>query len=1024
MAEVRTEMRADIEQLVQRYQQHRDDYIRTSSTYNEADTRADFIDALFAALGWDINNVRGLSHRFREVVRETRVDVDANTKRPDYAFRLGPERRFFVEAKRPSVSLPYDPEPAFQVRRYGWSAGLMVSVVTNFETLVIYDTTTLPLPGHPAHHSRLRMFSFDQYVDSLDEIAALLSRTAVYSGAFDERFSQQVQSNPAEKMDTVFLRTLNAWRLDLAEDLVNYDAGVSQQALNEIVQSLILRVLFLRICEDRGIQTYEKLKTVTEALDWSAFVEMLQQSDHRFDSELFSTRRHSLSDGEAAGLRLDAATIHHVVEDLYYPRAPFTFSVIEPAFLGEIYEHFLLEHVAKREEGLALEPKPENENRDVVHTPRPLIDRVVRETIEDLVSGYSPEELLHLRVLDPACGSGGFLMAAFDTLVEAAIKAHSADGDTSAVYEVAGGHHLSFHNKRSLLTRCLFGVDRDYFAAEVTRFGLLVKLLETESASTLPDETGLLPALSENILCGDSLVDDRLFDSQDDTRTIGPPLTWGQDIDCPFTVVVGNPPYLSTESMVNLEPTEYDFYKSQYRTAYRQFDKYYLFIERALDRLLDQDGVCGLVVSRKFTHIESGRKLRGLISRGRHLTGIVDFGSGQLFDGRTTYACLLFLRMAGVPVPDDPADDVIQYELVTTPREWLSGLVSDSGPTMSLPREFVSGEEAWLLPSTQKELELILQLRRDTAQLGDLLDVFNGVQTSAESVYEIKEWDDVDDNLISFESAGETWKIEREILRPFFNDKLADLRSFYPMPDTARLIFPYSVEETAEGGLQASVVPPQAMRDRFPHAYAWLEHNRDRLEARDISPEPYPEDEWYRYGRSQALTAFHARPKIVVGVNSLGDKYVYDERDTLLASGGTAGECAIATFRQEDRQTSYELHFILALLNHRAIEYYCRKRGSPFRGGWYARGTAVLKTVPVPRIDFDDSEDRRTQHYHRIVDQCRNLCTLYQQLLTADAELDKISLQRNAAALKRQMDDRISELYGVSSLIDDIELPT
>jgi hypothetical protein len=206
-------------------------------------------------------------------------------------------------------------------------------------------------------------------------------------------------------------------------------------------------------------------------------------------------------------------------------------------------------------------------------------------------------------------------------------------------------------------------------------------------------------------------------------------------------------------------------------------------------------------------------------------------------------------------------------------------------------------------------------------------------------------------------------------------------------------------------------------------AWAWLEHNHTVLQSppRDVRPVPSSAEEWYRYGRDQALTAFENRAKIVVGVNSLGDKYVYDDSNALLASGGTAGECAIAAFRGDDRRSLYDLYFILALLNHKAVEYFCRKRGSPFRGGWYARGTAVLKEVPVPAVQFPLTGERG-QLYEKVAKACQTLCRLGVALDKVDSIAERTRLERQMSALKRDMDSAISALYGVSDVIDRIQL--
>jgi hypothetical protein len=470
--------------------------------------------------------------------------------------------------------------------------------------------------------------------------------------------------------------------------------------------------------------------------------------------------------------------------------------------------------------------------------------------------------------------------------------------------------------------------------------------------------------------------------------------------------------------MVNLEPVEHRFYVAHYETAYQQFDKYYVFLERCIRDLLAPGGSLGMVVSRRFFHIESGKKLRQFLSRQAYVARLVDFGSSQLFEGRTTYTCLLFVHKSGPATA--PGVDTLPYELITTPRDWIAGQVAPRAP-IALPRRLVSGDASWLLPATVQELALVEALLADDLRLGDIADVFNGIQTSRNDVYVIAEWRDVDPGTIAFDRDGRTWPIERAILRPFFDSRRGVLRSFYPLPPNALVVFPYRVG-VAEGRHSATAIPPATMQATFPLAYAWLEHNRAVLEARNISPTPYPPGEWYRYGRDQALASFDGRPKIVVGVQSLGDKYAYDDTDTLLASGGTAGECAIAAFQEGRGRSPYDLRFLLALLNHKAIEFFCRKRGSPFRGGYYARGTAVLKQVPLPRVD-PTADDSRAQLYASIVAQCQVLLDICRQLTTVTSGAARAGLERRRDYTKGQMDAQISSLLGVTDIIGDIELP-
>ncbi|MCP4357335.1 MAG: N-6 DNA methylase [Chloroflexi bacterium] len=1011
--------------LVTRYEQFRHEYINRNSLYSETDIREDFINPFFELLGWDVHNERNLSRQFREVVRETRVTVDEQTKRPDYEFRLGSERKFYVEAKKPNADIIKLSEPAFQIRRYGWSANLQVSILTNFEYLIIYDTTTKPSPDHLAAHSRLYRFHYTEYAERLTEIKQLISREAVYSGTFDATFSAQTKNRPEEAIDLFFLQRLNQWRLQLARDIVADNPRIEPQPVNELVERFILRVLFLRMCEDRGIQTYQQLRQIAAMNDWDAFVSFLSAADRKFDSGLFDTKQDPLCATGVQQIRLNSVTVAEIIDSLYFPVAPYTFAVFEPEFLGQVYDYFLHERIVLVDGTAQLQPKPENEGRDIVPTPQPLIQRIVHDTLTPIFKSLSFDEILDKKVIDPACGSGGFLVTAFAHLVEAATNALLSDNDQSSsddqsfIYQTTQGWQLVFAKKWELLG-CVYGVDRDYSAVEVARFSLLVKLLEDETAVSLPTTNSILPSLDANIVYGDSLVDERIYAYDDNPHLVGSPLTWGVDVPDQFDCVIGNPPYLKTEDIKNLEPTEYDFYKRRghYKTAYKQFDKYYLFLERIVRQMLKPDGVCGLIVSRKFSHIESGKKIRGVLSRETQLTRLVDFGNVQLFHGRTTYSCLLYFSKFR---PDDLDSMPLLYERIDTPQDWLRQYQLESRG-IRLPHRYVSGENAWILPGVSAELDLLQAMSSNTVLLGDVADVFNGIQTSRNNVYVITDWEDDGADTITFMRQNRQWRIEKGILKPFYEGNVAELRSFYPLPTTALVIFPYVVDRV-NGRLATTIIPPQTMQTDYPLAYAWLQHNQATLMRRDISPKPYPADEWYRFGRQQALATFENRAKIIVGVNSLGDKYVYDETNSLLASGGTAGECAIAAFQNKNKRSPYDLQFIHALLNHKAIEFFCRKRGSPFRGGWFARGTAVLKEIPIPNIDITTDNPRR-QLYREITSTNQKLHHIGHTLNSAASASERKRLERQQRALKNKMDGMINQLYGIEHLIDQIELPT
>ncbi len=197
----------EIKELVERFEQNVDEYM--SGKYNETQLRREFIDPFFEALGWDVENRGGRSGLHREVVHEDSVRVREATKNPDYGFYIGQARKFFIEAKKPSVNLENDIKAAFQLRSYAWSAGLSISLLTDFEEFSIYDCRIEPSNSDSPRVGLLKRYTFDQYIDVWDEIAALFSREAVLGGSLEKYIESKKKARGTITVDEAFLREID-----------------------------------------------------------------------------------------------------------------------------------------------------------------------------------------------------------------------------------------------------------------------------------------------------------------------------------------------------------------------------------------------------------------------------------------------------------------------------------------------------------------------------------------------------------------------------------------------------------------------------------------------------------------------------------------------------------------------------------------------------------------------------------------------------------------------------------------------
>lgn len=977
----------ELNRLVNQYLKNIDTY-KNNSQYNEQACRDEFISPLLECFGWDVQNKKGVSPQYKEVVVEK---FSNKSERPDYTLTLNGLTKIFVEAKKPSVDILTEKEPSYQARSYGWNAGHKIAILTNFENLIIYDTTNKPDECNEANVSVYKKYHCSEYEEKYQEIYDLISQESVYSGKFDDFTSSNFQDKgrTTSEIDAQFLEQLNYWRLQIGLFLYNGSEKYHNiELLNDVVQEFLNQIVFLRICEDRNLPLYEKLKDAAETKKElkQSLTKLFREVDKRYNSKLFS--------GENIIFDLDNEIIFNMIYCLYYPYSPYLFNIIEPNILGKIYESFLTERLVLENDNLVLAKKKEFINRSIVPTPIEIVKYMVKNILESTCNGKTPQEILNLRIADIACGSGIFLEEAFQYLSNYCIDWYLKN-EPSHLLELSNGRKkLPLEDKKEILTNCIYGIDIDYHATEVCKFSLLIKLIEDETEASVYESHPILPDLSSNIKNGNSLIcrDDLDSPSVDLLKKIKP-FDW-ENINngkC-FDVIVGNPPYVATEEIHNLETKEeFEIYKTKFKSAFKQFDKYFLFLEQALSKINEKGSVC-YIVPNKFYKINAGEELRRLLSD--KVEKLDDFGPTQLFPDKTIYSCILSFSKN--------SEKLTYCEIDSPVKLWVGNNLNEAVFSTK-----VLNEKLWKL-TTDSDLLRILEACKTS--LSDVAEVFNGIQTSAERppVYWFSQ-DEVISEAVDFvkiNKFGKEYKIEKSLLRPYFKPTKKDEKgqeTYSILKTDKRIILPYDSD--------GKLIDIQTMKSDYAETFKYLLDRYDLLvpaclnngKGRDVSNAT--KDNWYQYGRTQALTCFINKPKLIVKVLSKIPMYAYDDNDTFIASGGTAGYCAVSTIEN----SKYDLFYIQAWLNHPYTEKLIGVLGSDFEGGFIARGTFLLKQLPFVELDFSDEKQKSI--HDTVVDlskQVRNIC------FQLDGNIDKSTreiLETEKNRLIQKIESEITKVY-------------
>ena len=966
-----------IGKLMDRFREHREEY--HSPDYNEAKTRQDFINPFFKALGWDIDNERGDSESYREVIYEDKVVVRGKVKAPDYGFRLqgsGKKRLFYVEAKKPSVkpALKLNRESAYQLRRYGSSAQAGVSILTNFEDFIIYDCSRVPNVDDSASVARLKHIHFEDYVTEFDFIYDTFSHEAVTKGRFDKFVQSDANKKGKDTLDKRFVQSLDEWRQYLAKSMATGNRKLDDEQLNFAVQLTIDRMIFLRFCEDRAVEPYGQLqKAVAKGDSYKNLFSLFKLADDKYNSGLFDFEKDTLT----PSLKVDNKVMKNIIDELYYPQCNFEFSVMPVEILGNAYEQFLGKVIRiTPARSVKIEEKPEvRKAGGVYYTPQYIVEYIVKNTVGKLVEGKTPKEISAIKIVDPACGSGSFLIGAFEYLLNYHINWYHQNG-----FAVKKGKDnpftpqgtLTTHEKKRILINNIFGVDIDANAVEVTKLSLLLKCMEGETEASIHQQMAMfhervLPDLDHNIKDGNSLIDTDFYDSQIDLgyeRKIKP-FSWKKGFpqvfkQGGFDAVIGNPPYVRQELLLDFK----EYFESHFKVYHGMADLYSYFIERGI-QLLNGTGLFGIIVANKWMRANYGEPLRKWL-KAQNLHQIIDFGDLPVFQSATTYPCIL--------IAGKPTDKNTSFTFVNVSSLQFSDLSNYLKPQIATAQKDSLHDEGWNLAS-QNEQSLLSKLQKMGIPLGEYVKgkIYRGILTGLNEAFVIDE--KTKDHLIKED------KKSAELIKPFLAGR--DIKRYQQPESDHYLIF-------TRRGVDIEKYP--AIKKHLEQFKKQLMPKPKNFKGKDWAGRKPGSYQWYEVQDSIDYYQEFEKPKIIYQVFQVTPCFIWDEKNHYCNN-------AIWIIPRNDK-------VLLAILNSPLGWYLISKYCTQIQNG-YQLIFKYLENVPIKEIS-NASEKRIAVEIIKLVD---FLLQLNQDLQTEKLPANIEQIKIRIAHSEEKIDQLVYELY-------------
>lgn len=897
----------------------------SSDNLSEETIRSGYLNKVLDLFGWNLSTTM-------EVIQEKKLtgstimnrlkSIGSTHTKPDYRMLDRGILRMYLDAKIAPEDFRYSPDISFQIRSYGWSSQLDISMVTNFEHFKVYDTTFKP---EEKMDSNYRAFSFtiDDLINEFDIYSQFLDREKVQNSSWDlTPFGIELHRADSKTLDDAFIELIGSFQLELANGLLTHNPRITESQLQYYTQIIINRMIFIRTLEDINLEPIGKLK---EWLDngkgfWNQFHKSSKNEFYlKYDGALFEEQLPS-------HIKINDDSFNEFIEELYGP-TPYKFDVIEPEMIAEIYDLFLGKQLVIENKGTVSVENKKISPTGSVPTPSELASYLTNIVLElDEIDSIS--KIMDLKIIDPCAGSGSFLITAFDSILN---RLHEIKGESELPYELI----------KSIVKNCLYGVDIDPVAIEVLKMTISLKLIMSNHKPVEPIEN-MLSDFEGNFQLGNSIVSTDIFDYSNiklsQTEKIEQNPTDYSEIfpeiisQGGFTHVLTNPPYVEPKHFRKNWPETHKYFKETYISNSGKSDISLFFLEKVFD-IVRTHGKVGIIIQKRFFNAGYGKNIRKWLAEKGYLSYVKEYNANNIFKSKITYIALL----VGEKTKNEDIDYEISLDQVNSKRTNLIEIIEKKDDNLKFSNKELLTAPQWSYRYFKSALIINSLLANDffTINGSKRFKVTVGPQVLDKSFYVLYAATFEDDNIVGKNKKGDKVCIEKELVKPLYeNEKMNSFTNFEVEEISKYIIFPYDDE--------GNLIPIDKIKSEYPLSFKYFDYVKEES-TNAFRKNP---DEFYGYTRVQNINLIK-NPKVFIPMT--GKRVIAS-----LSKSNIFGDNSNINAIVDKKNDITTLKAITVIMNSKIFNLLTIPLTGDASGGYYKMNKQFIGEVPIPILSLTE----------------------------------------------------------------------